>query len=286
MKVRVIFIIFFILCLSSFCYQEYQKWLMFNDGKLHLYFLNVGQGDSFFIKTPNNKIIFIDGGADESVLFRFGKAVPFWITKIDYLVISHLHRDHYLGAYYLDKNFSIDKILYGNTLNVTNEINDLFSNGLAGEKNDPKYLFVKNKYNLALDPSVEVQVYNFNSGNKLVNENYGSLIVSVKYNEFEAVFTGDAPPSIQKAAQGVLSESDILKVPHQGSKYDLYIPFIEAINPEVAIISVGKNTYGHPHKEVVDYYETRPGLQLLRTDSVENYIVITSDGFGYTVLSQ
>src|SRR4051812_44999369 len=73
----------------------------FNDGKLHVIFCNVGQGDAIFIRTPNGKNMLIDGGPDRSVLNCLAKHMPFWERRIDLMLLTHPHADHFMGMYYV-----------------------------------------------------------------------------------------------------------------------------------------------------------------------------------------
>src|SRR3989338_3967263 len=67
------------------------------DGRLHVYFLNVGQGDAMFIQTPNGSQILIDGGPDDKVLSELGRVMPFYDRSIDMMVSTHLDADHVAG---------------------------------------------------------------------------------------------------------------------------------------------------------------------------------------------
>lgn len=268
----------------NFSYKEFKKYENFNDGLLHIYFLNIGQGDGFLIKTPDKKLILIDGGPNETVLFRLSKILPFWVNRIELISISHFHRDHYLGAYYVKEFAQVNEILYPDQFEQNDELFILFDGFGAGEKNSQKYLNIRQDTEYRYGDNLSFKILALESDVKPISENFESLMVYLNYKDFEVLFTGDAPPSLQKAAQSQLPKGglEVLKVPHQGSKYDLYPSFIEYLSPEVAIVSIGQNSYGHPHKEVLDYY-ARQSIPLYRTDSANNYIMVKTDGQGYQV---
>ena len=67
------------------------------NNKLHIYFLDVGQGDAILIRTPNNKNILIDGGPDDSVIYQLFKVLPAWDRNIDLMILTHSHADHLTG---------------------------------------------------------------------------------------------------------------------------------------------------------------------------------------------
>ena len=273
-----------LLLILSFGYREYCKQALLNDGLMHIYFLNIGQGDGFLIKTPDRRIIVIDGGPDESVLFRLGRILPFWVRKIDVLVLSHFHRDHYMGAYYLSRYFEVKNILYGKQSETDKELELLFNGFKSGGKNQFIYLSEGKNVFEETYGLVNMKAWSPVSMIKPINENYETNFVSFSYKNFDVLFTGDAPPSLQKAAQADLKSKkiEVLKVPHQGSRYDLYPPLNEQLKPEFAVISVGQNSYGHPHPDVLEYYK-KVGVQLGRTDEVIDYILIKTDGEEYKI---
>jgi competence protein ComEC len=283
-SILVVVILFFA---WNFGYKEYLKSKLLNDGLLHVYFLNIGQGDGFLIKTPNKNLILIDGGPDETVLFRLNKILPFWVNHIDTVLISHFHRDHYLGGYYLKEYLNVSEVLYPDQFEYNEKVLLLFDgfDGLAaGEKKQKKYLNINQNAVYGYGVDVEFFVYKIEPSVKPISENFKSLVCLLDYKDFEVLFTGDAPPSLQKAAQRYLepNQVEVLKVPHQGSKYDLNPDFIDYLNPKEAIVSIGKNSYGHPHKEVLEFYKNR-GIPLYRTDYAKEFIFVKTDGYSYQI---
>ena len=118
---------------------------------------------------------------------------------------------------------------------------------------------------------------------KLVKDsNNTSIIAKLVFGQTSFLFTGDATRSVEKQLLDQVEQldSDILKVGHHGSKTSSSKEFIEAVSPEIAVISAGKNNkYGHPHPEVLD---NLAGTRIFRTD-LNGDIKITSDGTSYNI---
>src|SRR5437867_4244168 len=87
-----------VIFLIVFAFYDYSR---FSDGKLHITFCNVGQGDGIFIRTPSGKNILIDGGPDKSILSCLAEHMPFWDRTIHLMFLSHPHDDHFAGLYYV-----------------------------------------------------------------------------------------------------------------------------------------------------------------------------------------
>lgn len=116
--------------------------------------------------------------------------------------------------------------------------------------------------------------------------NESSIVLEIKFFEFDAILTGDIGLDTEQALinQGVLEKVEVVKIAHHGSKYSSGVEFLEAIKPDLAVISVGANNrYGHPTRDTLIRLE-RVGAQVLRTD-FEGDIEIVSNGQDYWVLN-
>lgn len=113
-----------------------------------------------------------------------------------------------------------------------------------------------------------------------------SYYLHLQYGEFDALFTGDGDskiqPEIMKTAE--LPNVEVLKFPHHGSKYGLLPEFLELIKPELAVVSVGKNSYGHPTKEALQLLESR-SIKIKRTD-IGGDVEVVSDGRNWRMVNQ
>lgn len=236
---------------------------------LEIKVFSVGQGDSIFIRTPNGKVILIDGGPDYGVSRLVSNETGVFNCHIDLIVLTHPHSDHVVGLNRLLEMCTAETILYNNTVydsGVYRKWQNLVSerNAIRAVSGD---LFVIDGLSLYVLWPPEVMTFSENVNN-------GSIVLLADYGEIEFLLTGDAEALVQEQLDYELMESkiegrlEVLKVPHQGSKDSLNKKLIQALEPVNSVISVGENnSYGHPHKSVVDYLE-RNGSEVYRTDNM------------------
>ncbi len=247
---------------------------------LRVFFLDVGQGNSALIQFPGRKRMIIDGGGFQGDTFDTGKSIiaPFLLKKkilhIDYVVLSHPHPDHMKGLKFITSVFDPVEFWY---------------NGEDSEDEDYKELMhiVKTRNTKMLTPDdlvqeryvsgVKIEVFypfsgikrsqNINVNSHSINDQ--SIVVRLSYAGRSLMFPGD----IEMRSEAILVnkygnelKSDILLVPHHGSRYSSSKPFLETVSPEVCIISSRKgNTFGFPHAEVLERLSST-GARILRID--------------------
>jgi len=276
-----IFIIFFAFG-GIFSYQ----FAKFNDNKLHLVFCDVGQGDAIFIRTSTGANILIDGGPDDSVLNCLSKHMPFWDKKIQAIILTHPHADHFTGLISVVKRYNV---MSYDTENVKNPGfgTKILQDNLAVKNLSAKYLQkgdrLTNQSNfslLTLWPSADF-IEN-STGNSLpeaknLDLNGFSVIELLSYGNFKALLTGDAGVMIEERIAKEAGRVNVLKVPHHGSKTGMSDYFLKEIAPSLAIISVGaKNLYGHPSRDALTLLKNN-NIKFLRTDK-DGEVEIVSDG--------
>lgn len=261
----------------AFFLIEYQK---FSDGKLHLVFCNVGQGDAIFIRTPKGLDFLIDGGPDNSVLECLSSHMPFWDRTIEMIFLTHPHADHMRGLIdvfkrYEVKSFSTEKI-YNDT--------DLYSELIKLVKKEGitiKNVYMEDKFTTKdgvsfkiLHPTVNF-IKNF-APDGLVNEaaELASLVIHVSYKGNDIILTGDSEiTGLKEAFNASMPSIEVFQVPHHGSRYGIDTDIIQRLKPKLAVISVGKNNYGHPSKEILNMLRNL-NIKILRTD-IEGKIHLT-----------
>ncbi len=230
--------------------------------------LDVGQGDSLMIAFPNNKgNILIDTGGivnftknnyeiSTSTIIPYLKSIG--IKKINYLVLTHGDFDHMGEAINFVNNFKVDKVI----LNC-GSYNDLEKDLIKVlEKKEIEY------YSCIKELNIDNNKLYFLNTKEYDNENDNSNVIYTELYGYKFMFMGDAGVEKEKAILNKynLSNIDVLKVGHHGSKTSSSIEFIDEINPKYSIISVGKNNrYGHPNKEVLN---TLKYSKIYRTDQV------------------
>jgi competence protein ComEC len=247
------------------------------DGRLHLYFLDIGQGDGILLQTPSGRQLLIDGGASrEQLLTQLGEVMPWWDRSLDMVLATHPDRDHMAAQVTVPERFSIDYALETPATHVdpdakawreavVNRGAELVTqhNGGWVDLGDGVALWV------LWPPEIPVQ------GDNASNEN--SLVAKLVYGDFSVLLTGDAgiPSESTWLAQQLPLASTILKVGHHGSAESTSLGLVEATNPQWAVIQVGAtNTYGHPKQDVLDVLA---GRMILRNDE-DGRIHFSTDG--------
>ncbi len=270
----------------------------FPDGKLHITFCNVGQGDAAYIRFPNNSDMLIDGGPDDKVLSCLGRYMPFYDRTIDMVVLSYPQKDHLQGLISVVQRYNIQYFVIGVEGNETEGYRKLIDN--ISKKN----IVVKNLYQgdelrmgevkvALLWPTrqfvaANVPTEELNNGAKLglatkTDLSSFSYFMNIQYGKFSALFTGDGDNKIQPEILRTvdLPKVDVLKVPHHGSAASLMPEFLDKIQPNMAILSVGKNGYGYPSIEALNLLREK-GTKLKRTDK-DGDVEVVSDGRGWVV---
>ncbi len=217
---------------------------------LRVSFLDVGQGDSIFIETPNGNQILIDGGANKKVLRQLRKAMPFYDRFIDVVVATHPDLDHIGGLVSVIERFDTGLVIKSPV--VSGESPEQALN--EGTKNEIVVFGVRGSI-LELDKGVTLEILSPTMEMKNVETNTASIVAKLTYGETSFLLTADAPKSIEEFIidMGDDIDVDVLKLGHHGSKTSSSLNFLGFTSPEFAVVSAGlDNSYGHPHQEVLD----------------------------------
>ncbi len=247
---------------------------------LRVTFIDVGQGDGCLIQTPRGKNIIIDGGYPNqgqkvvSLLKRKG------IRRIDCVVATHPDMDHIGGLIAVLDKFEIGEVLDIGHPHTTRTYEDFLK---TIEEKNINYRIMRRED--ALDWGEEVSVQVLNPPKELHgSKNEDSIVLRLVYGKISFLFTGDIGSPAEEDLVNTYHKNlrtTILKCPHHGSRYSSTFRFLEEVRPEVVIISVGKNSYGHPTEEAMDRYR-EVGTKIYRTD-IDGNITVTSDGRSYQV---
>lgn len=257
---------------------------------LKVAFFNVGQGDAIFIETPQGHQMLIDGGPDSKILEKLGRAMPFWDKSIDLVILTHPDQDHIGGLVDVLKRYTIETVLWTGVEKDT-RVFKVWKETLEQEQKEGANVMIAKapqKVTWSRDSSFSfleiLSPAQLKENIKKVNDT--SIVSRLVFYNDSFLFTGDISKSMeQKLADSRIDlEADVLKVPHHGSKSSNTSAFLAAANPELAVIQVGKNRYGHPSQEVLKRLE---GLRipLLRTDQ-NGDIVIKSNGNGFQITTK
>jgi len=239
---------------------------------LKIHFIDVGQGDSCLIITPNNKKILIDGGEGEpEVLLSY--LLDRRIKIIDYIIISHFDSDHCNGLIEVIKKLNVKNVLISKQAYFCDEYKNI-ANIINSKK--IKVTFVKQGDKLNIDNNIKLNIFYPPEELEYDDLNNNSIVAKFTYNSFSILFTGD----IEKSEKNVLEkyktqelESDILKIAHHGSKTSSSEEFLEAVRPKIALIGVGgNNTFGHPNEGVLQKLGNI-NCKIYRTDEMGEIII-------------
>lgn len=266
----------------------YQRFAFF-DGKLHMVFCSVGQGDAIFIRTPESKNIIIDGGPDNKIIGCLSRHMPFWERNIDLVILTHPHADHLNGFHDV---FAQYKVLAFSTEDITNPTATFeeLLRLVKEEKLKTQHLVSGNRLKIhdvvltVVGPSQSFLHHTSPNGTIGESSEFGSLETLLSYGSFHVLFTGDSQALELKEAirNDLVSKLTVLQVPHHGSKTGLDKEILDVLSPELAVISVGKNKYGHPSKEIIKILSDKD-IKILRTDEIGD-IEIVSDGKTWQVM--
>ena len=232
-------------------------WLAFRDREpsetLTVYFLDVGQGDAILIDSPQHIRVLVDGGKNRKVLTELGKILPFADKRIDVVLATHPDADHIGGLPEVASRFNVE-IFIEPGVESENSIDDELHRRLD-EENITK-LIARRGMVVNLGNGAKLQILFPTQDVSNWETNRASIVARLVYGDHEFLLTGDSPSPIEKVLISLDEKTldvDVLKAGHHGSRTSTSPEFAEATSPEYAIISASKdNTYGHPHKEVLD----------------------------------
>jgi competence protein ComEC len=244
---------------------------------LHVYFLDVGQGDAAFIETPEGLQILIDGGRDGKALAELQSIMGPFDRTIDMVVATHPDLDHIGGLVDVLKYYDVGTIL---TTENKGESDTAALFDSLKEKEGAEIVFARRGQEFIVGSSSALAILFPESDVSALESNASSIVLKLTHGGTSFLFTGDAPKGTEEylvLTEGEYLKSDVLKVGHHGSRTSSSELFLDEVAPEFAIVSAGKdNSYGHPHVEVTDALFNR-GVEMLET-SKAGTISFISDG--------
>ncbi len=257
-----------------------------NPRYLEVTFLNVGQGDAILVETPAGHQIIIDGGPDNSVLEKLSERMPFYDRTIEAIILTHPDSDHLTGLLEIFNHYEVQNVIWTGVVRDTPQWKEWVK--LLAEE-ESHIFYAKQGLELSsfrgrhcnsrecFTATVLYPVDDMRNKNMGDRANDSSVVVRAIYGDTSFLFTGDISSKVEKEMVGKVNlDSNILKIPHHGSRYSSSEGFLSAVSPAVAVISLGKNNYGHPAPEVLEKLE-RSGIRVMRTD-VNGDVKIISDG--------
>jgi len=239
------------------------------DPAVKVYFLDVGQGDSELIQFGDTQVL-IDGGPSSDVVQKLGDKMPVGDKNIEYMILTHPHADHIVGLNAVLDRYTVGKIYSSGVVGSS----DVYLEFLSKVR-DKNIEMVVPEIGYRFEPFPDGEISFFWPGDKFksleaTDLNDTSEVNNFCYKSHCIFFTGDiqadAVAEISASNDSTKLLSEVIKVPHHGSKYSLSPEFYQKVNPETAIVSASAgNSYGHPHQEVLNYLQS-VGINIFRTD--------------------
>lgn len=242
------------------------------DGRLHLWVLDVGQGDAILLRTPNGRTALIDGGPGATPLLNgLGRNLPFWQRNLDLVVLTHPHADHLMGLVELSERSSLSQMVQP-PFTATLGLKGAWLRLLQERRIPVHHPKAGDTLHFAGEPNVRLLVLRprqSTPSNAADDANDNSIVLKVIYGEHTFLLMGDAPAEVEQSLvreYGAGLAASVLKVGHHGSDTSSIRPFLDRVQPAVAIISAGlDNPFGHPVAQTLDAL-TQTGAQIYRTD--------------------
>ena len=259
------------------------------DGRLHVTFLDVGQGDSILVVFPQGSSMLVDtGGLSSSSTFDIGDRVvapvlrEAGIRRLDYLALTHGDPDHIGGAPSILREFRPREVWEGIPVPRFEPLTALrlaaqgsgarWANVYAGDGVDVDGVQVAARHPAPADWERQ----------KVRNDD--SIVLELRWRDVSVVLTGDIGKAPERTVAPTLQPSRlrILKVPHHGSLTSSTREFLDAVRPQIAVVSAGRsNHFGHPVQEVLDRYRAI-GAEIFRTDQ-DGAVIVDTDGWSANV---
>ncbi len=256
--------------------------LLARDDRLHIHFVDVGQGDGVFIETPGGVQVVVDGGADPLRMTQFlAERMRFNDTQIDLVVATHAHSDHVGGLAQILARYEVVGIVERRIAYDSAPYAE-WRRAVDGE--GAALIEAHQSQAIALDNDILLEVLwppqTLLSGSQSDVDN-ASVVLRLVYGDVSVLLTGDIYGDAERAllASGVSLDSDALKVAHHGSSGGTTEAFLRAASPSAAVISVGAdNRFGHPDAEVMERLERFVPPEMLFTTAERGTVEFITDG--------
>lgn len=248
--------------------------------EMRVHFIDVGQGDSIFIESPNGKTMLVDGGVKGAGQQVVSYLKELGVNKLDIVVATHPDADHIGGLIPVLNSIDIGQFYDSGKVHTSQTFEEMLT--LIDTKNIP-YNVPKTGDSIAFDDDIKVKVLNANENVR--DNNDASIVLKIAYGNVSFLLTADAGIALEKEMMKYDVKATILKAGHHGSNTSSSVEFVQAVHPEVAILSYGEgNKYGHPHAEVVERLQAI-GSKIYATAEAGT-VIVSTDGVNYDVNSK
>ena len=257
------------------------------NGEFAVHFIDVGQGDSMLIQSPDNEFILIDTGENDQYNKLSGYLEHFNVTDFKYVIFTHPHSDHIGSAYNIVRDYGIKTLIMPSVVNNIKTFDKLVSE-IEIKVDDGDLELLEPERGASYEFGGAEFVILAPSSKEYENLNNYSVVIELKYGKTKFLFTGDIEKESENEIINYCKENnldisaDVIKVAHHGSSTSTQQSILDLVKPSIAVICCGTdNNYNHPNLKVVERLG-KAGAQVLRTD-LDGDIVITSDGATVTI---
>jgi competence protein ComEC len=258
-----IYFSFAVLILLAIFFAAFIFWWRSYQATTFVTFLDVGEGDAILISQGSNQILIDGGRRGKDLLARLGRQMPFWDRTIETVIATHPDADHIGGFASLMAAYDVNEFLYTGAESDTETFSLLKK--IIKEKNVNMLKVFRGgdiKFPRGGELAIEYPLAPLPAEAKETNT--GSIVSRFTYGETEILLTGDLPS--EETVLPDIKPANILKAAHHGSKYSTSADFLDLLKPKEAVISVGKNSYGHPSPDVLERLKERNTI-IRRTDT-------------------
>jgi len=270
-------IILSILLLLTLALLSYLHFNTKQESKSRVIFFDIGQGDSALIQFKNDSKMLVDCGVDKKILAKLGKYLPFYDRTIDYLLVTHPDLDHYGGCIDVLKRYKVKNIITNGEKKEYDKYWLAWAQAVRLE--NANEVVIARTSTWKISSSTLEFLWPDKEGSKSGNSK--SIVFRLVNSQTSIMFTGDIEEEVEDllveeycnfSSSSIKQvcpklESKMLKVSHHGSDSSTGVKFLQAVNPNKAIISVGHNSFGHPSLRILRRLE-RISAEILRTDKI------------------
>lgn len=253
------------------------------DAAMTVSFIDVGQGDCTLVYSPDNGVILVDSGEADKAQTVINYLNSLGIETIDYCVVTHPHSDHMGSMAQIMSEFNIENLIIPELSEINIPTTKTYENFLLSAEENADEIIPAQAGTTYSVGDIALSVLGPVSQNEDLNNM--SVVVKIEYKESSFLITGDCSfdeeDELMENDYNAL-ESDVIKIGHHGSSGSTSADWLEAVNPQIGVISVGSdNSYGHPTKTVLDRLDDFD-IEYYRTDVVGT-VVFETDGKAISV---
>ena len=241
---------------------------------LQISYLDVGQGDAALITTASGQNILIDCGPNQQILAALSRRLRWWDRRLDMIIVSHDHADHWGGLPYLVNKYPIQQIILAQPPRLSTELAGALNNAkqkgiIINNIRAPAVIKLSDNSRLTILWPTSEQLIRYQD-----NINNQSLVILWQYGQNKFLWTGDLEAVAENellAQQPTGRPIDILKIAHHGSLTATSLSWLNYWQPKIAIISLSStNKFGLPSQLIIDRLR-RLGIRLWRTDQLSDF---------------